>query len=110
HLTPVFIGSMSTLGGLAGLLGAAFFWRAHGKLWQPGQALRLGALAGALVSLSYFFYLGPVSVAVVEALFGFSSVVLRLALMDHLAKSCPKHAEGTAFALFMAVFNVTASA
>ena len=109
-LSPVYIGAMSTLGGFAGVLGAAFFWKGHGRWWDADRAVRSGALAGALISLAYFAYLGPVSVAFVEALFGFSSVVLRLILMDLLARACPENAEGTTFALYMAMFNITASA
>lgn len=110
HLSPVFIGMLSTLGGFSGFLGAAFFWKAHGKLWNRDAMVRAGALIGSLVSLLYFFYLGPVSVAIVEIIFGFTSVVLRLGLMDLLARSCPDGAEATSFALFMSVFDLAASA
>lgn len=110
HLSPVYIGSMSTLGGFAGLLGAGFFWKAHGRLWDPDAAVRAGALIGSLLSLAYFFYIGPISVAIVEALFGFVSVVLRLALMDLLARACPDFAEASSFALFIVIFDLTASA
>src|SRR5206468_4098444 len=78
RFSPVFIGSLSTLAGFAGVLGAAFFWKAHGKLWDPDSMVRAGAAIGAVVSLLYFFYRGPVSVAIVEIVFGFTSVVLRL--------------------------------
>jgi predicted MFS family arabinose efflux permease len=110
HLSPVFIGMLSTLGGFSGFLGAAFFWKAHGKLWNRDAMVKAGAMIGAVVSLLYFFYLGPVSVAIVEIIFGFTSVVLRLGLMDLLARSCPDRAEATSFALFMSVFDLAASA
>lgn len=110
HLSPVFIGILSTLGGFSGFLGAAFFYKAHGKFWDPNAMVRAGAVIGAAVSLLYFFYLGPVSVALIEIIFGFASVVLKLGLMDLLARSCPKLAEAASFALFMSVFDLAASA
>jgi hypothetical protein len=45
-----------------------------------------------------------------EMLFGLTGVVFRLAWMDLAARACPKGAEATAFAAFMAVFNIAAAA
>ena len=68
----------------------------------------MGVLVSVATSLLYLLYLGPVSAGVLTVLFGFLGVVFRLALMDLAAQSCPKHAEATAFAVYMAVFNLAA--
>jgi hypothetical protein len=60
----------------------------------------------ASISLTYLLYLGPVSVACVETLFGFASVFFRLGLMDLIARSCPVEAEATSYALFLSLFDL----
>ncbi|MCX5794545.1 MAG: MFS transporter [Elusimicrobia bacterium] len=107
HLGPVYIGALSTMGGAAGMAGAAFFGTTI-RRWGTGRFLRFGILVSGATSLLYLLYLGPVSAGVLTVLFGFLGVVFRLALMDLAAQSCPKHAEATAFAVYMAVFNLAA--
>jgi hypothetical protein len=60
----------------------------------------------AVISLSYLFYRGPVSVTIIETLYGFSTVFFRLALLDLIARSCPVDAEATFYALFLAFFDI----
>lgn len=110
RLDPVFIGLAATLNGAAGALGAAFYGRAVGRRWSTGQLARAAVVLGVPLSLLYCFYLGRWSVAFVETVSGFGGVALRLALMDLAAQACPEHAEATAFAAFMAVFSLAASA
>ena len=109
RLGPVFIGVLSTLGGAAGVAGAGFFG-ATIRRWGTPQLLRAGIAVSAAASLLYLLYLGPVSAAVLTVLFGFLGVVFRLGLMDLAAQSCPAGAEATAFAVYMAVFNLAALA
>ena len=106
---PVYIGMLSTLGGLAGVAGAGFFGATVRK-WGTDRFLRTGVVVAGATSLLYLLYAGPVSAAVLTLLFGFLGVVFRLVLMDMAAQSCPRHAEATAFALYMAVFNLAALA
>lgn len=107
-LSPLFIGGLSTAGGLAGLAGAALF----GRITKHGteRIARASIWLGAPLSLLYLFYVGPTSIAFLTVLFSLTGVVFRLAWMDLAAKSCPDGAEATAFAAFMAVFNIAASA
>lgn len=107
-LSPVFIGSLSTLAGIAGVLGAAFYARLIGKVFQTPQMVRAAVILGFPLSLLYLFYLGPMSVVLVTVLTGFGGVAFRLALMDLAAQSCPGWAEATAFAVYMSVFNLAA--
>jgi len=107
-LSPVFIGGLATVGGFAGLAGAAIF----GRLTRDGteKVARASIVLGAPLSLLYLFYRGPLSVVILTVLFSLLGVVFRLAWMDLAAKSCPDGAEATVFAAYMAVFNIAASA
>lgn len=106
-LSPLFIGGLSTAGGLAGLAGAALFARLSGG--GTDKVARASIWLGAPLSLLYLFYRGPLSLVILTALFSLSGVVFRLAWMDLAAKSCPEGAEATVFAAYMAVFNIAAS-
>lgn len=109
-LDAVFIGWTITLGGLAGVAGAAFYGKAVGRRWSTAQLARAAVLIGAPLSLLYVLYLGRWSVALLSILFGFMSVGLRLALMDLAAQASPAGAEAASFAAYMSVFNLAASA
>lgn len=107
-LGPVFIGFLGTLGGISGLLGAACYGWVVGRLWSMEQLLRAAVWVGAALSLLYLLYRGPASAALVTVIVGVGGVFFRLALMDLAARSCPAYAEATAFAVYMAVFNLAA--
>ncbi len=104
---PIYIGVLSTLGCAAGVAGAAFFGSTI-KRWGTSNFLRAGIWLGASSSLLCLLYLGPISAAIITVIMGFFSVTFRLALMDLSAQSCPEHVEATAFAVYMAVFNLAA--
>jgi len=52
------------------------------------------------------FYNDQWSAIVIDTTFGGIGMITQLAFMDLAAKACPKHAEGTFFALLMSVYNV----
>ncbi len=60
----------------------------------------------ALVSLTYLGYRGPISVTIVEIVFGFFTVFFRLALLDLIARVCPQDVEATSYALFLALIDL----
>ena len=94
-----------TVGSFAGLIGSAAYWKfCRGR--DMNAWVSWGPVGMAGVSLSYLFYRGPVSVAIVEILFGFASVVFRLMLLDLIARSCPVDAEATCYALFLSLFDL----
>jgi predicted MFS family arabinose efflux permease len=109
-LTPQFIGFLNTLGGVAGALGAVAYGRLVGKVFSTAALVRAAVVLGAPLALGYLFFLGPWSTAAATFVVGFFSVGFRLAVMDLAAQSCPEWAEATAFAAYMAVFNLAASA
>ncbi|MBI5244022.1 MAG: MFS transporter [Elusimicrobia bacterium] len=117
--SKVFIGLLTSLAGACGVLGAAAFWavcnrrlRLFGRevVLDTSSLLRGCVAFGAPLTLLYWAYLGPWSAAVITAVFGVAGVFMRLALMDVVAKLSPAYGEATAFALFMAVFNLSAVA
>jgi MFS family permease len=104
----VFIGALTSVGGIAGALGAAAFWGLCGRGLDTSKLIRWSVLAGGPLTLLYLFYRGPAVAIALTAFFGLVGVVMRLSLMDLLAQACPKHGEATGFALFMSVFNLAA--
>ncbi len=109
-LDPVFIGFLSTLGGVAGVMGAAAYGRWSAAGGRVESAVRGAVWTGIPLGLLYLVYRGPASVAVITAVTGFAGVFFRLSLMDLAARSCPDYAEATAFAAFISVFNMSAYA
>lgn len=109
-LSPEFIGGTTTVGGIAGVLGAALFGRLSSRPGGTERLARRSVWLGGLLGLLYVFYRGPWSIMLLTALYGFTGVAFRLAWMDLAARACPEGAEATAFAAFMAVFNIAAAA
>jgi len=109
RLSPVFIGALSTAGWLAGVAGAALFSRFCSDRGASARLARWSVLAGGPLSLLYALYVGPLSALLLTVLFGLTGVAFRLAWMDLCARACPKGAEATTFAAFMAVFNIAAA-
>ncbi|MEK7382850.1 MAG: MFS transporter [Elusimicrobiota bacterium] len=109
-LSPLFIGGLSTAGGLAGVAGAAIFARLSAREGATARLALWSILAGAPLSLLYLFYVGPGSILALTVLFALTGVVFRLAWMDLAARLSPAGAEATGFAAFMAVFNIAAAA
>lgn len=117
--TKLTIGALTSVSGLFGVLGAAVFGRFHNTggsffgrsaRFDTPTLVRASLLAGAAVALAHLFYRGVVSAYLLTALYGTLGVFMRLALMDLVARMSPEHGEATAFALFMAVFNLAALA
>lgn len=109
-LSPVFIGALSTLSGVAGVAGAGLFARLSARAGGAERVARWSVPAAAALSLLNVFYLGRWPVAALTVLFSLAGVAFRLAWMDLAARASPEGAEATAFAAFMAVFNLTAAA
>lgn len=105
---PVFIGFLSTLGGAAGVLGAAAAGRGASRGFALEKLLYAGVWLGGPLHLLYLFYGGLWSAVLITALSAFAGVVFRLVLMDLAARSCPPGGEATAFAVYMSVFNLAA--
>jgi len=100
-----FIGFLGSLTSVASIVGAA----AYGPLSRVVSLHRLIVLSIAIstvATLGYLFYNGTASAIVIDTTFGGIGMLTQLAFLDLAAKACPKHAEGTFFALLMSVYNL----
>ena len=103
--SQTFIGVLSSLGAAASIAGA---W-AYARLSQQYSLRRLivwSIGAGALGTLAYLVYRGPVSGVIITVVFGAVGMTTQLAFLDLAAKACPRRAEATFFALLMSVYNL----
>jgi predicted MFS family arabinose efflux permease len=103
--SQTFIGVLSSLGAAAGIVGA---W-AYAHLSRRYSLKRLivwSIGAGALGTLAYLVYRGPVSGIIITVGFGAIGMTTQLAFLDLAAKACPRRAEATFFALLMSVYNL----
>jgi MFS family permease len=102
-----FIGFLGSSTSAAAIVGAA----AYGPLSRVVSLHRLIVLSIAVstvATLGYLFYNGTASAIVIDTMFGGIGMLTQLAFLDLAAKACPKHAEGTFFALLMSVYNLGA--
>ena len=115
--SKILIGTLTSISGIAGVLGAAVFWKYYDRnITIGGKTLRVdtfflvrtSVIAGIPLTLLFTAYQGTATALIITAVTGFFGVVMHLSLMDLSAKVCPKYAEATAFAVFMSVFNLSA--
>jgi MFS family permease len=102
-----FIGLLGSLASVAAIIGAA----AYGPLSRLVPLHRLivaSIVVSTVATLGYLFYNGAASAIVIDTVFGGIGMLTQLAFLDLAAKACPKHAEGTFFALLMSVYNLGA--
>jgi MFS family permease len=100
-----FIGYLGSLMAAASIVGAA----AYAPLSRRVSLHRLMVLSiavGVVGTLAYLFYNDPWSAVVIDTTFGGIGMITQLVFLDLAAKACPRHAEGTFFALLMSVYNL----
>src|SRR3989454_8775369 len=100
-----FIGLLRSLTAGAAIVGAA----AYAPLSRRVSLHRLIVLAIAVSTvgtLAYLFYNDRQSAIAIDTVFGGVGMITQLAFLDLAAKACPRHAEGTFFALLMSVYNL----
>ena len=99
-----FIGMLGSLQAASGIVGAMIYAPLSRRV--PLKRLILVAIGGGVAAtLAYLFYRGPGSAMTVDVVFGCVGMIVQLSLLDLAAKSCPKGAEGTFFALLMSIYN-----
>jgi MFS family permease len=104
HLDQRFIGALASLTALGGIAGALIYAPLSRRVaLRPLIVFTIGI--GAAGTLAYALYRDPGSAVVIDTLYGVVGMLLQLSLLDLAAKACPRHAEGTFFALLMSVFN-----
>jgi hypothetical protein len=105
HLAQTQIGLLDSLEKGAAVVGGLLYlpltrrWSLHKVLWS--------AIAfNALTRWGYLLYVDFASAALVEAASGVSGVFLLLAILDLAARTSPKRAEASCFAILMACYGV----
>jgi MFS family permease len=100
-----FIGLLVSLGAAAQIVGAAFYAPLSRR--YPLRRLIVWSIGiGVVGTLAYLLYSDRRSAVIIEVIFGTLSMIVQLAFLDLAAKACPRHAEGTFFALLMSVYNL----
>lgn len=101
-----FIGILAALTAVGGIAGAV----AYGPLSRRVALRRLLSwtlAGGAAGTFAYAGYRDPASAVVIDTVYGVLGMLLHLSVMDLAARSCPRRAEGTFFALLMSVSNAS---
>jgi MFS family permease len=96
------LAALSSIGSVAGALVYAPLSRAM----RLRRVITVSIGLGVIGNLIYLLYRGPVSAVVIDVTYGFVYMLTTLAFLDLAAKACPRHVEGTFFALLMSVFNL----
>lgn len=100
-----FIGLLASLSAGAAIVGA-FFYAPLSRRYSLQRIIVVSIGAGVVGTLVYLLYAGPASAVIIDTTFGGIGMIIQLAFLDLAAKACPKHAEGTFFALLMSVYNL----
>jgi MFS family permease len=100
-----FIGLLGSLSAGAAIIGAAFYAPLSRRV-SLHQVIVYSIGAGVVGTLAYLVYNSAAAAVAIDTLFGGIGMIIQLAFLDLAAKACPKHAEGTFFALLMSVYNL----
>jgi MFS family permease len=100
-----FIGMLGSLSAGAAIVGAAVYAPLSRRL-SLQRIIVYSIGAGVIGTLAYLVYKDRWSAIAIDTLFGGMGMIVQLAFLDLAAKACPKHAEGTFFALLMSVYNL----
>lgn len=98
------IGHIDTVGAVGFVVGTILF-KMLAKRISSRALLHAIIASGVISTLLYLFFKDPASAYVVTALASVVNVTAFIGVLTIAAKICPKHAEGTVFALLMSVLN-----
>jgi predicted MFS family arabinose efflux permease len=106
HFSQGFIGILSAIGAAGWIIGGLLFrWRLN-RL-NRRALLQLSILGGVLSTLSYLLLSSQTSAVMISLMGGVTSMIAMVATMTLAVESCPKGAEGFAFAGMMSIVNLT---
>src|SRR6266404_1322820 len=100
-----FIGLLGSLSAGASIVGAAFYAPLSRRV-SLHRLIVVSIAVSTVGTLAYLFYNDRTSAIAIDTVFGGVGMLTQLAFLDLAAKACPKHAEGTFFALLMSVYNL----
>jgi MFS family permease len=99
-----FIGTLSALQSLGSVLGAVTY-APLSRRWPLRRTINVTIALSAAGTLVYLLYRGPWAAVAIDFTSGWIYMVTTLAFLDLAAKACPRHVEGTFFALLMSIYN-----
>jgi MFS family permease len=100
-----FIGLLGSLSAGAAIVGAAVYAPLSRRI-SLHRVIVYSIGGGVIGTLAYLAYKNAASAIAIDIVFGGLGMIIQLAFLDLAAKACPKHAEGTFFALLMSVYNL----
>jgi MFS family permease len=100
-----FIGTLAALSSIGSVAGALVY-APLSRTMSLRRIIILSIGLGVIGTLLYLLYAGPVAAVLIDLTYGFLYMLTTLAFLDLAAKACPRHVEGTFFALLMSVFNL----
>jgi MFS family permease len=100
-----FIGTLNALGSIGSVAGALVY-APLSRTMALRRVIMMSIGLGVIGTLIYLGYRGPLSAIAIDASYGFIYMLTTLAFLDLAAKACPRHVEGTFFALLMSVYNL----
>src|SRR6266446_5640773 len=100
-----FIGLLGSMTAGASIVGAAFYAPLSRRV-SLHRLIVVSIAVSTVGTLAYLFYNDRTSAIAIDTVFGGVGMITQLAFLDLAAKACPKHAEGTFFALLMSVYNL----
>ncbi len=100
-----FIGLLGSFVAGASIIGAAVY-APLSRRFSLRRIIEISIGIGVVGTLAYLFYGDATSAIIIDTSFGGIGMIAQLAFLDLAAKACPKHAEGTFFALLMSIYNL----
>ena len=100
----IWIGTLSTLGTIFGIIGSIFYYRFSQRV-NIKKWLYAAVLLGAITTMSYLYYT-PVTAVVYDVAYSFIGMFIFIMVMDFMARSSIKGLEATSFALLCSVSNL----
>jgi MFS family permease len=100
-----FIGTLTALGSI-GCVAGALVYAPLSRTMPLRRVVTMSIGLGVIGTLIYLGYRGSVSAIAIDITYGFIYMLTTLAFLDLAAKACPRHVEGTFFALLMSVYNL----
>ncbi|HEV8584951.1 MAG TPA: MFS transporter [Methylomirabilota bacterium] len=105
NFSQQFIGLLGSLAAAASIVGAALYAPLSRRV-SLHRLIVLSIGVATVGTLAYLLYDSRTAAILIDTVFGGISMITQLAFLDLAAKACPKHAEGTFFALLMSVYNL----
>lgn len=100
----VWIGVLSTLGTVFGIVGSIFYYKFSQKI-NIKKWLFVSVFLGAVTTMSYLYYT-PITAVVYDIIYSFIGMFIFIMVMDFMARSSIKGLEATSFALLCSVSNL----